>query len=77
MAERLEAVLVVVASHAGISDSSERRVFVGYVHDHVVDAASSGRCPLDDVPAFRLLAEVVECKRLLSRNNEVYNFVLE
>ena len=42
VAERLEAVLVVVATHARISDSSERGVFVGYVHDHVVDAASSG-----------------------------------
>ena len=41
VAERLETVLVVVASHTRISDSAKRRVFVGDVHDHVVDAASS------------------------------------
>ena len=70
MAECLEAVLVVVTAHSGIADSSERNVFVGDVHDHVVDAAASGRCPSDYIPAVGFLAEVVEGERLFTGGDE-------
>ena len=51
VAEGFEAVLVVIASHAGIADSAERYVFVRYMHYHIVDAAASRRCPSYDFPA--------------------------
>lgn len=61
-----ETPLAVVAAHAGVADASERNIAVGYVHDSVIDARSTGSSPGKDVPAVRLAPEIIESQRLLT-----------
>lgn len=41
VAESLETILSMIASHSGVSDSAEWDVFICDVHDNIVDASSS------------------------------------
>ena len=64
--ECLEAFLRMVTAHAGIPYAAERHIFIGDMHDHIIDASSSGRCPADDFPSVGFLSEIVESQRLFT-----------
>ena len=60
-----------IASHAGIADSSERYIFICNMHDDIIYATSSWWCVPDHVPSFWLFAEIIEGEWLFSWRHEV------
>ena len=71
----LETQRTVVMAHAGLSDSTEGQMGIGYVHDGVVDAGTARSGATDEVSAYGYRAEIVEGKGFLALTNETDGFV--
>ena len=62
MAECFKTVFVVVASHAGVTDSAEWNVFIGYMHDYVIDAVDTVTAKIEIIRrAKEVGTKVISC----------------